>query len=135
MSQPGHLVYSPHDYRNTVYAQSFFRAADFPDNMTAIFERRWGHAQREGIAPLWLGEFGSQLNDPLDQGWFSALSNYPTTGGATGASWSWWSIDPSSVDVGGSLQADWQTPSPLVLATLQPLLRAGPPAASEPLSL
>ena len=129
LNQPGHLVYAPHDYGNTVFHQPFFDAPDFPANLPGIFDRMWGHVQADGTAPLWLGEFGSQLTDPIDKAWFGALSQYLTTGNAAGASWAWWSLDPSSTDVGGLLEADWRTPNPAVLAALQPLLHAGVPAA------
>ncbi len=132
LNQPGHLVYSPHDYGNSVFHQPFFDAPNFPANLPGIFDQMWGNVQASGTAPLWLGEFGSQLTDPIDQAWFAALSQYLTTGNAAGASWSWWSIDPSSTDVGGLLLSDWQTPNPVVLAALQPLLHAGPPAATTP---
>lgn len=119
LALPGHLVYSPHDYGNSVWPQPFFHTADFPDNLPAIFERFWGFIGIQSIGPLWLGEFGSNLTDPLDVQWFSQLSAYLA---AHGIGFSWWAFDPSSTDVGGILEGDWRTPDPVKMAALRPLL-------------
>ncbi len=70
------LVYSAHDYPNSVYAQPWFQGADFPANLPAKFDQMWGYIYKEGIAPVYIGEFGTKLTDPKDVAWFEAITSY-----------------------------------------------------------
>ncbi len=105
---PHQVVYSPHDYPPEVYNLSYFSAPDFPDNLPGIWETHWGFIARRNIAPLWLGEFGTQLSTAIDQQWLSSLISYLGTG-ARGISWAYWCLNPDSGDTGGILQNDWTT--------------------------
>jgi aryl-phospho-beta-D-glucosidase BglC (GH1 family) len=105
---PHQVVYSPHDYPPEVYNLSYFSAPDFPDNLPGIWEAHWGFIARRNIAPLWLGEFGTQLSSTIDQQWLSSLISYLGTG-ARGISWAYWCLNPDSGDTGGILQNDWAT--------------------------
>jgi endoglucanase len=60
------------------------------------------------IAPLWLGEFGTLLDDTKDQQWFTSMIAYLGMG-VTGINWTYWALNPDSVDTGGILQNDWAT--------------------------
>jgi endoglucanase len=100
------LVYSPHEYDNGVFNQTWFSDPAFPNNMPALWDRWWGYLHKENIAPVMLGEFGSLLNDPQDGVWLSALMNYLGSG-ANGMSWTFWSLNPNSGDTGGILLDDW----------------------------
>ncbi|HET8840346.1 MAG TPA: cellulase family glycosylhydrolase [Ktedonobacteraceae bacterium] len=102
------LVYSVHDYPETVFNQPWFSAPDYPNNLTGIWNKYWGYIQKEGLAPVWVGEFGSRLQTQQDQQWFSDLIHYLGKG-ANGISWTFWSWNPDSADTGGILQDDWQT--------------------------
>jgi endoglucanase len=64
--------------------------------------------QKEGIAPVWVGEFGTRLQTEKDKQWFSSLISYLGTG-ASGFNWTFWSWNPDSVDTGGILNDDWST--------------------------
>ena len=55
------LVYSAHDYPNSVYAQPWFQGANFAQNLPAKFDQMWGYIFKEGIAPVYIGEFGTKL--------------------------------------------------------------------------
>jgi aryl-phospho-beta-D-glucosidase BglC (GH1 family) len=125
------LVYSPHDYGNSVYEQSWFSDADFPDNLLEKFDENWGYIYREGIAPVMVGEFGSTLEDPKDLAWLDKLLAYMSgdfdadgtldiAAGDAGISWTWWSWNPNSSDTGGILEDDWTTPIQAKLDLLQP---------------
>lgn len=105
---PHQVVYSPHDYPPEVYNLSYFSAPDYPDNLPGIWEAHWGYIAKEGIAPLWLGEFGTQLANTVDQQWLSSLVTYLGSG-AQGISWAYWCLNPDSGDTGGILQNDWAT--------------------------
>lgn len=128
---PGKLVYSPHDYPNSIYPQPFFQGSDFPENMPAIFDRMWGYIWREGIAPILVGEFGSRLADPKDQAWADKIIAF--IGGdldadgdvdmpGPGASHAWWSWNPNSGDTGGILADDWRTVLTSKLDELAPIM-------------
>jgi aryl-phospho-beta-D-glucosidase BglC (GH1 family) len=108
------VVYSPHDYPESVSNQPWFSAANYPNNLPAVWNQFWGYLYRDNIAPIWLGEFGSELQTASDQQWYQQITSYlgDTTGapaGGAGMSWSWWSWNPNSGDTGGILQNDWTT--------------------------
>ena len=105
---PHRLVYSAHDYPATVYPEPWLKAANYPNNLPAIWDQNWGYIQKDGIAPVWVGGFGSKLASTKDQQWFSSIVNYLGTG-VNGFSWTYWSWNPDSGDTGGILQDDWQT--------------------------
>ncbi len=102
------LVYSVHDYPSSVAGHSWFQASNYPQNLTQVWDTNWGYIQQQGIAPVWVGEFGSRLQTQSDQEWFNALVNYLGQG-SSGYNWTFWSWNPDSVDTGGILQDDWQT--------------------------
>ena len=118
LKQDGKVVYSPHDYPNSIYEQPWFSDKDFPDNLTAKFKEFWGYIHEQKIGPVMLGEFGSRLTDPKDIAWFEKITAYLSgdfdadgdrDAGARdpGISWTWWSWNPNSGDTGGILKDDW----------------------------
>lgn len=102
------LVYSVHDYPPSVYGLPWFSSADYPRNLTNVWDTYWGYVRKQGIAPVWVGEFGSKLQTEQDKQWFTSLVNYLGTGSG-GFNWTFWSWNPDSSDTGGILQDDWQT--------------------------
>lgn len=118
---PNRLVYSPHEYGISVYRQPWFDAADFPDNLPAIWDQQWGYLYKQNIAPLLLGEFGTTLADPKDKVWLERLLAYAGTG-VTGMSFTYWSWNPNSGDTGGILNDDWTTVNQAKQSILQPYL-------------
>ncbi len=131
----GKLVYSPHDYPSTVYAQSWFSAPDYPNNLPAIWDKYWGFIFKDGSAPLLLGEFGTNLQTTSDQQWLAKLVAYldenaangglPVTAGNEGPSWAYWSWNPNSGDTGGILQNDWRTVNDAKVDAIDPILYHG----------
>ncbi len=105
---PHKLVYSVHDYPASVGSQPWFQSATYPQNLTQVWDTNWGYIEREGIAPVWVGEFGSRLQTQADQQWFNALISYLGRG-VNGYNWTFWSWNPDSSDTGGILQDDWLT--------------------------
>ena len=117
---PNRLVYSPHAYPASVYAQPWFNDPAYPANLPDIWDRTWGYLYHDNVAPILLGEFGSRLETMQDRQWVETMVQY--LGGdfdldgvadisATnqGPSWTWWSWNPNSSDTGGILDDDWQT--------------------------
>jgi endoglucanase len=119
LSVPNQLVYSPHDYPASVFNQTWFSAPNYPANLPAVWDESWGYLARQGIAPIWIGEFGTRNQTTSDQQWFAAITAYIKT---NQLSFAFWSLNPNSGDTGGILQDDWQTVNADKQAQLQPLL-------------
>ena len=126
------LVYSAHDYPNSVYEQPWFQGPDFPANLPAKFDQMWGYIYREGIAPVWIGEFGTKLVDPKDAPWLEAITSYlggdfdndgtsDLAAGQKGPSWTFWSWNPNSGDTGGILNDNWNTVNQTKMGYLTPI--------------
>ncbi len=114
----GRLVYSPHDYPASVYQQMYFSDPAYPANLPEVWDANWGFLFREGIAPVMVGEFGSNLATASDRAWFSSMIDYlagdldgdgvsDLTAGQQGISWTYWSWNPNSGDTGGILADIW----------------------------
>src|SRR5215472_3485206 len=108
LNVPHQVVYSPHAYPPDVYHLSYFNAPDYPNNLPHIWDTHWGFIVKKGIAPLWLGEFGTQLANTVDQQWLTSIISYLGPGVA-GINWAYWALNPDSADTGGILQNDWVT--------------------------
>ncbi|PZR10294.1 MAG: hypothetical protein DI532_18405 [Azospirillum brasilense] len=126
------LVYSAHDYPNSIYAQPWFQSANFGDTLTQKFDQMWGYIYKEGIAPVYLGEFGTKMTDAKDLVWLDKITAYLSgdldangthdiAAGQQGISWTWWSWNPNSGDTGGILQDDWTSVNTAKVAELQPI--------------
>jgi endoglucanase len=70
------LVYSPHDYPETVYPQTWFNDPNYPNNLPALWDKYWGYLHNENIAPLLIGEFGTKYETTKDKQWLSTLASY-----------------------------------------------------------
>ena len=114
------LVYSAHDYPHEVSTQTWFSDSTYPSNMPAIWDAHWGYLQKNNIAPVWLGEFGTLLADTSDQQWFGAITSYLGTG-VNGINWTYWCWNPNSGDTGGILKDDWTTVNTDKQAYLTPI--------------
>ncbi len=126
------VVYSPHDYPNSVYAQPWFQGTDFGDALPDKFEQMWGYIYEQNIAPIYLGEFGTRLSDPKDVVWYEAITSYLSgdfdndgtidiAAGTQDMSWTFWSWNPNSTDTGGILADDWNTVNENKLVYLEAL--------------
>ncbi|PEG40595.1 chitinase [Mycolicibacterium duvalii] len=129
---PNRVVYSPHDYPNSVYNQPWFQSSDFGVALPDKFEQMWGYIYEQNIAPIYLGEFGTRLTDPKDVVWFEAITSYLSgdfdndgsidiAAGTEDMSWTFWSWNPNSTDTGGILADDWNTVNTDKMAYLQAL--------------
>ncbi len=126
------LVYSAHDYPNSVYAQPWFQGSDFPANLPAKFDQMWGYIYKQNIAPVYIGEFGTKLSDPKDAPWLEAITSYlggdldnngtnDLAAGKKGVSWTFWAWNPNSGDTGGILKDDWTGVNQNKLDYLKPI--------------
>ncbi|MCW1956995.1 MAG: cellulase family glycosylhydrolase [Mycobacterium sp.] len=132
LTVPNRVVYSPHDYPNSVWAQPWFQTANFGANLPNVFRNAWGYIYEQNIAPIWVGEFGTKLQDPKDVVWFEAITSYLSgdfdnngtvdiPNGTEDMSWSYWSWNPNSGDTGGILADDWRTVNTAKMSYLTPI--------------
>lgn len=88
--------------------------------LTDVFRQHWGYIYENNIAPIYVGEFGTKLQDPKDAVWLKALTAYLSGDfnnngtvdippGTQDMSWTFWSWNPNSGDTGGVLADDWKT--------------------------
>ena len=127
LSEPNKLVYSPHDYGPGVYQQPWFQAADFPNNLSQIWQTHWAYLQQQGVAPVFVGEFGGRSVGRDAEGvWQQTLLSFLR---ANGLSYTYWSWNPDSGDTGGLLGNDWSTLDQTKLAMLDSA-DATPPGVS-----
>ncbi len=93
------LVYSAHDYGPNLYGQPWFNSSTTPASLNAIWNQFWGYIGNQGIAPVWLGEFGTdQTNSDIEnstpgsQGqWFQSLVSYLSTNPTV--NWTYWALN------------------------------------------
>jgi endoglucanase len=119
LSVPNRLVYSPHDYPATVFPQTWFSDPAYPANLPALWDENWGYLVQDGIAPVWLSEFGTRFETASDRAWLETLAEYIDH---NGLSFAFWSLNPNSGDTGGILKDDWTTVSAEKQDVLAPLL-------------
>jgi endoglucanase len=101
---PNRLIYSTHEYAETIYPQPWFRAFNYPDNLPAVWDKYWGYLVKEDIAPVLVGEFGTRFETEKDKLWLEEFQKYIQT---NQLSWTFWSLNPDSGDTGGLLLDNW----------------------------
>ena len=127
------LVLSPHVYGPDVFNQSYFSAADFPGNMSAIWNSHFGDVQGQGYAVV-LGETGGKYGagDPKDKIFQDSLFAYLKQRDLRDVFY--WSWNPNSGDTGGILNDDWTTVRQDKVSLLQSFWAGAPnpPATTTP---
>ena len=93
---PGRLVYSAHVYGPTEYQQPWFNTQTSPETLDELFRLQWAYISESGIAPVWVGEFGTPNQDqdvqnstPGSEGqWFSTMIGFLQMHSQIG--WTYW---------------------------------------------
>lgn len=107
LAVPNKLVYSAHDYGPGVYNQPWFLDPSFPNNLPGIWDLHWAYVQREGIAPVLMGEFGGRsVGKDVEGVWQRSLMKLLKE---RGIHYTYWALNPNSGDTGGVLLDDWKT--------------------------
>src|SRR5258708_13234126 len=103
---PAQLVYSAHDYGPDIWPQTWFQAPNFPRNLPAVWQSHWAYLQTEGIAPVYLGEFGGGMGQRQEALWQTRPVKVliQNTVGCTYSHW-----NPDSAVTAGVLNKDWTT--------------------------
>ncbi|MGH2457625.1 MAG: glycoside hydrolase family 5 protein [Chloroflexota bacterium] len=134
LSVPNRVVYSPHDYGPGVYNQKWFSDPTFPDNLPPFWDKHWGDLQKNGTAPVLVGEFGGRsVGSDVEGTWQRTLVGYLK---ANRLHYTYWCLNPDSGDTGGLLGDDWQTIDPAKEALLKtyqgkPLKNLAPEVVNE----
>ncbi len=134
LNTSAHLVYSAHDYGPNEYQQSWFNGSTTDASLIAVWTKFWAYLSLNGIAPVWLGEFGTTNNSSDientaagSQGqWFQSLVDFLQT--TPNLSWTYWALNGE--DAYGLLDSNYD-PAPAnplkqqLLATIQFPLGSG----------
>lgn len=117
------LWYSAHEYGPEVYAQPWFTSPDFPANLPGIWESKFWFVEKQGIAPVFIGEFGikeASAADPasVPHRWLAAFMEHV----GRYASWTFWSMNPNSGDTEGILKDDWVSVNQAKYGLIKPYL-------------
>ncbi|MBE6861847.1 MAG: glycoside hydrolase [Ruminococcus sp.] len=101
------IVYSPHDYGPSVYAQTWFDK-DFTTQtlLDDYWYDTWAYINAENIAPLLIGEWGGHMDEAENQKWMTLLRDYMIE---NHISHTFWCLNPNSGDTGGLLSHDFAT--------------------------
>ena len=101
---PDRLVYSTHEYPESIYPQPWFKNSNYPDNLPAVWDKYWGYLVKENTAPVLIGEFGTRYETEKDRQWLETFQSYIRK---NKLNWTFWSLNPDSGDTGGLLLDNW----------------------------
>jgi len=100
------IVYSPHDYGPTVYAQPWFASGFTYDSLkTDCWNDNWLYISQENIAPILVGEWGGFMTEP-NLTWMTYLR---TLIAENHLSHTFWCFNANSGDTGGLVRDDFTT--------------------------
>ncbi|MDE5946941.1 MAG: glycoside hydrolase family 5 protein [Oscillospiraceae bacterium] len=93
------IVYSPHDYGPSVYAQTWF-AKDFTTKtlLDDYWYDTWAYINAEDIAPELIGEWGGHMDGAENQKWMTLLRDYMIE---HHINHTFWCLNTNSGDTGG----------------------------------
>ena len=106
LALPERLVYSVHEYPESVAPHPWFHETNYPDNLPGVWDRYWGYLVKEEIAPVLVGEFGTRYETVKDRQWLQTFQDYIRQ---NELNWTFWSLNPNSADTGGLLLEDWNS--------------------------
>jgi endoglucanase len=93
------LVYSAHDYGPNLYRQNWFNGSTTYASLVTVWTKYWAYLSINGVAPVWVGEFGTTNNNSDIQSsaagsqgqWFqsmvSFLQSHPQI------DWTYWALN------------------------------------------
>lgn len=93
------IVYSPHDYGPSVYAQTWFNK-DFTTQtlLDDYWYDTWAYINAENIAPELIGEWGGHMDGAENQKWMTLLRDYMID---NHINHTFWCLNTNSGDTGG----------------------------------
>lgn len=141
LSVPHQLVYSAHDYGPNEYGQAWFNGNTTAASLASVWTTHWAYLSQQGLAPVWLGEFGTENSDSDVAGsangsqgqWFQTLTTFLKADAAI--SWTYWALNGE--DAYGLLDSNYD-PTPVdalkqtTLASIQFPLNLGSTSTGAP---
>jgi endoglucanase len=119
-SRQSQVVYSPHDYGPSVYAQPWFYSGFTEASLTAdCWGPNWLYIARQKLAPVLIGEWGGKMDGGDNQKWMGYLAD---TIAQYGLNHTFWCVNPNSGDTGGILLDDWKTVDAAKYSLIKPTL-------------
>ena len=101
------IVYSPHDYGPSVYAQTWFdKNFTTQTLLDDYWYDTWAYINDQDIAPLLIGEWGGFVDGTKNQKWMELLADYMLK---NHINHTYWCLNPNSGDTGGLLSHDFLT--------------------------
>lgn len=99
LSVPNQLIYSAHDYGPNLFAQRWFNSSTTSASLIQTWTKYWAYLSLNGIAPVWVGEFGTTNNAAdLQSGangsqgqWFQSLIAFMQTNPQI--QWTYWALN------------------------------------------
>ncbi len=116
LNVPHQLVYSAHDYGPIESGQPWFTPNMNAAILSDVWTKHWAYISQEGIAPVWLGEFGVEIpNNPdsptpaeaIEALWFQSMIDFLNK--SQRVSWTYWTLNGG--DHNGLLNANYD-PTP-----------------------
>ncbi|MGO9603664.1 MAG: cellulase family glycosylhydrolase [Candidatus Binataceae bacterium] len=158
LSTPNQLIYSAHDYGPNLYVQNWFNSSTTPTSLEQVWTKYWAYLSLNGVAPVWLGEFGTtnnasdiQSSAAGSQGqWFETLVGFLQANSQL--NWTYWALngedsyalldsnyDPTPVSAekqqmlaGIQFQSSGATPTPTPTGSATPSPTATPKPTPSP---
>jgi len=116
----GQVVYSPHDYGPSVYAQPWFYSGFTKATLTAdCWEPNWLYIAMQDLAPVLVGEWGGRMDGGDNEEWMGALAE---TIAQYDLNHTFWCVNPNSGDTGGILLDDWRSVDTAKYNLIEPTL-------------
>ena len=111
LAVPNQLVYSAHDYGPVESAQPWFTPNMSAAILSDVWTKHWAYISQDGIAPVWLGEFGvdtSSAENPtpaesMEALWFQSMVQFLNQNPRL--SWAYWTLNGD--DHNGLLDANY----------------------------
>ncbi len=101
----GQIVYSPHDYGPSVYAQTWFDKNFTTDTLLDDYWRdTWAYINEDNIAPLLIGEWGGKM-ETQNKKWMELLRDYMIN---NHINHTFWCLNPNSGDTEGLLDTQFK---------------------------
>ena len=99
LAVPNRLVYSAHVYGPAEYQQTWFNESTSAASLRTLWRRQWAYVSESGVAPVWIGEFGTPNSDddvrsaqPGSEGqWFSEFVRFLHE--ESNLQWTYWGIN------------------------------------------
>ncbi|MBP8594245.1 MAG: cellulase family glycosylhydrolase [Ruminococcus sp.] len=106
LPKSGQIMYSPHDYGESVYPQTWFKK-DFTEEtlLDDYWRDTWAYINLDNIAPLLIGEWGGHMDGGNNQKWMEILRDFMIK---NHINHTFWCLNPNSGDTGGLLDTQFK---------------------------